>query len=201
MKKFILIVTLMAIVMPNLFSQSFTCLESAPFCTGTNYAFPASVNAPPAEEGPDYGCLGSQPNPVWYHMLIESSGDLIIDMYSTPTEDIDFICWGPFENPTDPCPNGLDEDHEVDCSYDGSSTETCTIRGAQAGEYYILLITNFSNHPCNINFSQTGGNASTDCGIVPPQTTSNSPVCYGDTLLLQAATSGGAEFDWAGPNN
>ncbi|MEA3505505.1 MAG: hypothetical protein U9R32_09990, partial [Bacteroidota bacterium] len=60
---------------------------------------------------------------------------------------------------------------------------------------------NFSNHPCNINFSQTGGNAATDCGIVPPQTTSNSPVCYGDTLLLQAATSGGAEFDWAGPNN
>lgn len=201
MKKYLFIITLLTIVATNLFSQSFTCLESSPFCTGTNYAFPASVDAPPAEQGPDYGCLSTQPNPVWYHMLIESPGDLIIDMYSTPSYDIDFICWGPYENPTDPCPDGLDHQHIVSCSYSGSSTETCTIMGAEAGEYYILLITNFSNNPCNINFSQTGGDAATDCGIVPPQTTSNSPVCYGDTLRLTAATSGGADFAWEGPNN
>ncbi|MEA3505016.1 MAG: T9SS type A sorting domain-containing protein [Bacteroidota bacterium] len=192
---------LLVVWLPDVFSQSATCIESEPFCTGTNYTFPASVNAPPAEDGPDYDCLTNQPNPVWYHLLIDNSGDLIIDMFSTPSHDIDFICWGPFTNPTDPCPYGLDENHVVCCSYSISSTETCIIDGAVSGEYYILMITNFSNQACNINFSQTGGTGSTDCSILPPQISSNSPVCEGGVLELMAASVDDAEYSWTGPNN
>jgi hypothetical protein len=39
---------------------------------------------------------------------------------------------------------------------------------AQTGEYYILVITNYSNQTCNINFSAVAGAGSTDCGILPP---------------------------------
>ena len=53
-----------------------------------------------------------------------------------------------------------------DCSYSASGFETCQINGAQSGDYYILLITNYSNQNCNINFSQTGGNATTNCCIL-----------------------------------
>ncbi|MFW5974663.1 MAG: hypothetical protein ACOCQ6_00495, partial [Bacteroidota bacterium] len=89
------------------YGQSASCIDSDPFCTGTNYVFPASVNAGDAEDGPDYGCLATQPNPVWYHMQIDDPGELILEMNSSPEEDIDFICWGPFDDPVEPCVDDL----------------------------------------------------------------------------------------------
>ena len=44
--------------------------------------------------------------------------------------------------------------------------ETCHIINAQAGEIYILMITNFSTQPGTITFSQTGGTGLTNCNIV-----------------------------------
>ena len=146
------------------------CEFADPFCTDNGmYEFPAGVNAGSGEAGPDYDCLYTQPNPAWYYMRIGDPGSMDIHMYSTPEVDIDFCCWGPFEDPTTPCPNGLTEDKVVSCSYSTSWTEHCMIPAtAQTGEYYILVITNYSNQPCNINFSMVAGNGSTDCGILPP---------------------------------
>ncbi len=146
------------------------CEFADPFCTDNGmYEFPAGVNAGSGEAGPDYDCLYTQPNPAWYYMRIGDPGAMDIHMYSTPEVDIDFCCWGPFEDPTTPCPNGLTEDKVVSCSYSTSWTEHCMIPAtAQTGEYYILVITNYSNQPCNINFSMVAGNGSTDCGILPP---------------------------------
>ena len=64
----------------GLHGQSANCIDSDPFCTGINYVFPASVGAGSAEDGPDYGCLVTQPNPVWYHMQIDDPGDLFLEM-------------------------------------------------------------------------------------------------------------------------
>jgi hypothetical protein len=36
----------------------------------------------------------------------------------------------------------------------------------EVGEYYILMITNYSNQPCNITFTKTEGVGETDCDIV-----------------------------------
>jgi len=199
MRSIVLMLMFMNIALLSI-SQSSSCFESDPFCTGTSYEFPASTNAPPAEDGPDYGCLATQPNPVWYHMRIEYPGDIVIDMYSDPLVDIDFIAWGPFDDPYDPCLDDLTGDKIEDCSYSPSSTETCNITGGEQGEYYILMITNFSNQECNINFSQTGGEGATDCGILPGQISSNAPVCEGDTLILSANTVSGADYSWTGPN-
>ena len=101
-------------------------------------------------------------------MRIGDPGAIDIYMYSTPAVDIDFCCWGPFEDPTAPCPNGLTADKVVDCSYSIYDTEHCIIPNGQTGEYYILVITNYSNQPCNINFSKVAGSGDTDCGILPP---------------------------------
>jgi len=146
------------------------CEFADPFCTDNGmYEFPAGVNAGSGEAGPDYDCLYTQPNPAWYYMRIGDPGAMDIHMYSTPEVDIDFCCWGPFEDPTTPCPYGLTEDKVVSCSYSTSWTEHCMIPAtAQTGEYYILVITNYSNQPCNINFSMVAGAGSTDCGILPP---------------------------------
>ena len=146
------------------------CALADPFCTDNGmYEFPAGVNAGSGESGPDYDCLYTTPNPAWYFMRIAEPGSMDIYMYSTPSVDIDFCCWGPFDDPTAPCPNGLTGDKVVSCSYSAQPTEHCMIpASAQTGEYYILVITNYSNQPCNINFSKVGGNGSTDCGILPP---------------------------------
>jgi PKD repeat protein len=126
-------------------------------------------------------------------------------MQSTPSEDIDFCLWGPFADPILPCPmnnsnGGLTGNKVVSCSYSGSATENAVIPNGQTGEYYILVITNYSNDPCNITFQKTAGTGTTDCTILPPPASSNSPICVGETLQLNAALVGGASYQWTGPN-
>jgi len=189
-------------------NENDSCHLSMPFCTGTIYTFPAGVGpgaGAPAQQGPNYNCLSTQPNPAWYHLKIENPGPIGIYMYSTPSEDIDFCLWGPYTDPIQPCPmtntpGGLTGNKVVDCSYSQSATETANIPNGQTGQYYILVITNFSNDPCNITFQQNSGTGSTDCTILPPAASSNSPVCYGNEIQLEAASAGGASYQWSGPN-
>lgn len=183
--------------------QNNMCALADPFCTDNGmYEFPAGVDAGSGESGPDYACLSSTPNPAWYYMRIGTSGNINIYMYSTPSEDIDFCCWGPFDDPIAPCPNGLTYEKKVSCSYSASSTETCAIPvSAQTGQYFIMVITNYSNHACNINFSKISGNGTTDCGIMPPLVNNDGPYCVADAIHLTANGQAGASYYWTGPNN
>lgn len=180
--------------------DSGTCEEAIPFCTGTSYTFPAGVDSGNGQVGPYYDCLNTTPNPAWYYLKIDDPGSIVIYMYSTPSKDIDFCCWGPFDDPYDAC-SQLVQSKVVDCSYSSNATETCDIPNGVNGQYYILVITNFSNAACNINFSQTGGTGSTDCTILPPEASSNSPVCDGDNIELYAASQNGASYEWVGPSS
>lgn len=200
-----------------------SCHKSMPFCTGTIYSFPAGVNTGSAQSGPNYGCLSTRPNPVWYHMKIENPGNITIRMIGKRLDnsplDIDFALWGPYANPITPCvaqltancsgngcpnntqnPNFYPSGNLHDCSFDGSSVEHAHIVDGLTGQYYILLITNYANAPGNITFSQTAGDGSTDCTILPPAASSNSPVCIGNTIELNAANAPGATYLWSGPN-
>ncbi len=173
------------------------CETAAPFCTGTLYSFPAGVNAGTGQPGPSYGCLTTRPNPAWYYMKVANPGNIIIQMHSEPSKDIDFCCWGPF--PSQECCGLLTSSKIVSCSYSTLSYETCNIPNGQTGQYYMLVITNFSNQPCNIIFQQTGGTGTTDCSILPPACASNSPICTGQTLQFSAQSVMGATYQWWGP--
>lgn len=168
-----------------------TCNTSYQFCTGAIYNYPAGINTT-AESGPDYGCLYTQPNPAWFYLEIAQPGDVALSIYSNPQRDLDFICYGPFLNPNNPCSSGVltnggntsshwsstdphpanmggyPSGNTVDCSYNSSWQEWCYIPNAQSGEYYIIMITNYSNQPCNVIFHQTNagqpGAAVTVCG-------------------------------------
>jgi len=147
-----------------------TCETAEPFCTAEGTTYPAGINTT-AQAGPAYGCLGAQPNPVWYYMKVLTGGVLNITETNSANLDVDFILWGPFTS-QNIC-GELTADKIVDCSFSGVAVEYIDIASCQAGEYYMLLITNFSNQPTDITLAKTGGSAETDCGIVNPTTGGN----------------------------
>lgn len=142
-----------------------SCIPISPFCTDSIYTYPASVDVPSSGFGPDYDCLFTSPNPAWYYLQISEAGDLVIDMYSEPYQDIDFIVWGPL-NSYSGVFTSLNSSLVEDCSYSASGYETATITNAQVGDIYVFLITNYSNQECNIIFEQISGDGATDCDIV-----------------------------------
>lgn len=150
------------------FGQGTNCSTSDPFCTGTTYNFPNSTNV--ANLG-SIDCCATTPNPAWYYLQIDQSGQINITIEQTSTGgsgiDVDFVLFGPYNTLNQACatiPGG----NIVDCSYSTAAVETAVIPNAVTGQIYVLLLTNFSNTPGNIEFSQTGGNGSTDCSIVIP---------------------------------
>lgn len=164
-----------------------TCAVSSPFCTSTNYNFPAATNTT-AEIGPDYDCLLTQPNPVWYYLQIAQSGNLGISMSNTSVVDVDFVCWGPF-NSSNAC-NQLTGANVVDCSYSAAATEDIDITGAVAGQYYILCVTNYSNQPTNFILTTDGtSTATTNCALLCniAGMTANVTGCVGNTHTVSGA--------------
>jgi gliding motility-associated-like protein len=206
MNRIIFLILILVVAYTTVSSQNSNCGAAAPFCTGQTMNFPATTNVPNSQVGPNYGCLGSQPNPAWYFMQIANSGPMSIAM--SANNDIDFICWGPFPNLSTAC-NNLTAGNIQSCSYSGSSTETCSIANAIAGQFYLLLITNFSNQVQNITFNQNNANVpgagTTNCGFVCVISgTSSGIICSGQsaTISLGVNTSSAVNsYTWSGPNS
>lgn len=153
------------------------CEDSRPFCADQGVEqFPAGTNVESPFNQP-VGCLNSSPNPAWYFMNIEQGGTLNLRITgsnngnASPTNDVDYICWGPFNDRDEMCGVLGDFDYannpanQVDCSYATDYVEYLTIPNAQAGQWYMVMITNYSNSPTNIYFQSVSGTARTNCNI------------------------------------
>ena len=186
---------IMDVALSNARVENDQCINSLPFCTTDVIEFEAaSTSSTAQEEGMDDGCIGSSYNPSFYHMRIHDAGPFVIHMEghdpnNGTTRDIDFCMWGPYteqEVMSGYACTHLTGDKIMDCCYSASYTEDCylgypdgqhqhnTSHGSinyhvpAVGEYYILMITNFSQQPCVINFTKTEGEGETDCDIVTP---------------------------------
>jgi gliding motility-associated-like protein len=177
------------------------CQNALPFCAGgvSGVTFPATTSTPqiPAQPGPNYGCLATVPNPAWYFLQVNNPGSLNILIQGqigsppVPGTDVDFICWGPFSSLANVC-NSLTAANQVPvnlptsngCSYSGSPTETLIIPNGLTGQYYMVLITNFSNQTQNIAFTQIGGTGNTNCNLLL-----NKTICAGNSFTITAANT------------
>lgn len=145
-------------------AQNTSCANAIRICLNTPVTYPASTGAGAAESGPDYGCLGSEPNPAWFIFRIDNPGTHSIEETNSQWRDLDFILYGPFQNETGNC-GDLTAENTADCSYAGGATETIEFTSVNQGDYYILLVTNFSNQPTNVTFNQTSGTGTFDCNF------------------------------------
>ncbi len=100
-----------------------------------------------------------------------------------------------FRGYNDPFPNGK----MVDCSYSSNAKEICMIENAKKGEWYLLLITNYSQEEGDITFKKYGGDATTNCSIIVDASVNN--VCEGGDIELSVNNApDDATFSWTGPN-
>lgn len=165
-----------------------SCIQANPFCTAQTYNFPNSTsNTSPS--GPNYGCLSTQPNPIWYYMEVDQSGSFNINLVQTtgPNStgsgiDVDFALYGPFSSLSTGCNSVMaGSSAPIQCSYSTAFTETIGIglsggtgtglstpAAAVAGQIYIVLLTNYADVAGYIDFNQTSGTGIADCSILTP---------------------------------
>ena len=150
-----------------------TCAMANAICTDVSYNYCNTTSVPSLGGGGIYGCLLSTPNPTFYYLNVATSGPIIFNISQHTSGgvgiDVDFIIWGPFASQASMCA-GLSAGNIIDCSYSTSSVETATIPATITGQWYMVLITNFSNQTGVINFTQTNsgtaGAGATNCNIL-----------------------------------
>ncbi len=193
------------------FAQGPTCQTATPMCNDIT-PYPINTGLGNAPAGPNYGCLGSTPNPTYFTITITQSGTISFDIQNTNTVDIDFILWGPFTDlfsafaACGNLGNGGTGGSIIDCSYHPQAFETVDIANAIAGEVYIMMITNFSNQPTNVFSTPNTGTGALGCPCqldvdytLPPLANNDGlltavngdsaeyTVCPGDTLFMNLA--------------
>ncbi|SIO40542.1 PKD domain-containing protein [Chitinophaga niabensis] len=141
-----------------------TCSDPQRVCETIN--FPAKTNT--ASLG-TIRCLVTTPNPTYLFFEVATGGNATISETNSANIDVDFALLGPYtsiSNMLAACGNLLGNAQPVEsCSYSTSANESITFTGAAAGEFYLLIITNFRNLPTNINLAKVAGsgNATFKC--------------------------------------
>jgi len=183
MKNILLSVILIFTSVQLVFSQGNNCTSAQAFCGTASFANNTATTAP---VGPSYGCLGSEPNPQWFFIQTTAAGTMTFNLSQTTGAggtgtgiDVDFIVWGPFSSMINAC-NTLTGacvgDHNCsgnieDCSYSPAAVETMTIVSPGPGNFYVILLTNYSGVAGYMNLTQATGPA-TNCTITCPSVTS-----------------------------
>lgn len=117
------------------------------------------------------GCLGSTPNPTWFYLPISTSGNINLMIqqstdpnFSSNNLDVDYAIFGPFTDPVTPCNGQINPNNIVSCSYSANSVEYPVIQNASIGQYYLIMVTNYSNQLGYIKINDLGNSQGTiDC--------------------------------------
>jgi len=123
------------------------CNNANSLCGSLGTPFANTVNVTNSGSA---GCLGSTPNATWFNLPVSSSGAINLQINQGNNAplynnlDIDYIIYGPFSTSTGNC-SSVNSTNIVSCSYSANATEFPVIANAVAGQYYLMMVTNFSN--------------------------------------------------------
>ncbi|MFT3981552.1 MAG: gliding motility-associated C-terminal domain-containing protein [Ferruginibacter sp.] len=181
-----------------------TCALAQPFCTSViPYTMPNVSGGSSTGGGGVFGCLATTPNPTYYTLQIQNSGPIQLTISQVNTAgtpiDVDFVIWGPFTSAS-AC-TGISASNIVSCSYSSNAVEIIDIPNAVAGQFYILLVTNFQGGAGQITYQQTGGTGSSSCCSMSA-TNSGPYFCQGGGSFVNftGSTVANATYQWVGPN-
>jgi gliding motility-associated-like protein len=188
------------------------CSDASAFCGETGLVYTNSVGVPSYGS---IGCLSTSPNPSWYFMQVSQTGNLNFQISQTNNAtgngiDVDYIIWGPFTpaefaascNDLHDFPDGNTTipNNIASCSYSFVSVENFTINNAQLNDIYIVLITNFSNQPGTVTFTQTNlngtGAGSTNCDIVCTNNIGTNQVLCADSYQIVSSNTTADAYQW-----
>ncbi|WP_264520328.1 T9SS type A sorting domain-containing protein [Flavobacterium sp. N1994] len=145
----------------NLYAYSncnlaYTCNQANSLCNSLGVPFSNTVNLPGSGT---VNCLGSTPNPTWFYLPVSGAGTINLQIAQVSNAgsalDVDYIVYGPFADPVAACGNtSLLLSNVVSCSYSTANVEYPVITNAQPGQYYIIMVTNYSNQPGFITITE-----------------------------------------------
>ena len=121
------------------------------------------------------GCMLSHSNEKWILLQVTSGSSLQFQFETSGGEDIDAAIWGPVH------PDSLDficqslKKFPLDCEY-SAGLPLLTIPQAQAGYFYIVMISNSSNLESTVHLSQPTGGAVKFAYLCPGNITLNVPL-------------------------
>ena len=153
-----------------------SCASPIPeICNGSLYPAATSGTAT-APSGTSLNCGFSAITEYGSFYFFESNTNGPLSINITPTDvigipypnintspDLDYICWGPFNDLTTMC-DLLTNPNQEDCSNAPATTqEVLQITNAVAGEFYVILVANWAASgstpdPCFIQFTASGPN-------------------------------------------
>ncbi|WP_333599222.1 DUF7619 domain-containing protein [Flavobacterium sp.] len=140
---------------------AYTCPQANSLCNALGVPFANTHQGIQAEAGNNYGCLGSQPNPTWFYLPVSGNGVINLKIeqntsiaFTGNQLDVDYIVYGPFTNPVTPCSGQLTQNTVVSCSFSPAAIELPVIPNAQTGQYYIIMVTNYSGQDGFIRISE-----------------------------------------------
>ncbi|WP_298238592.1 hypothetical protein, partial [uncultured Algibacter sp.] len=178
------------------------CVDAEPLCSSGLFSYPNTSGLNFAETGPDYGCLFAMANPSWFYFQINQAGNITLQIEQseslggTPNLDVDYVIYGPFNDPVTPCVVDLNASNIVSCSFKTDVVEFANITNTNIGDYYLLLITNFSTLPGFITVTQIAGAATINCKLLDAPIVSSKVACQGDVLNLDATTANAVNYVW-----
>lgn len=136
------------------------CSTAYQYC-GNNITLPLVTDVPDAGMA---NCLMSTPNIGWFFFQVDQGNNGVLnlqvngfDQSLTSGLDIDLAVMGPFSSID--CANitdSLNNNPFPFCDYSTSSNITVSVNNIQSGEYYMIMITNFSNLPAYAQFIEQG---------------------------------------------
>lgn len=193
---------------PCIGGQNFSCANAQPFCTNDPTVSYCNSSGGQNPNMGTYGCLFSTPNAMWLYMQVATSGPISVTIHQTNNNgngiDVDYAVYGPFTDLASGCPVINGSTPTVSCSYSASATETATIPNAQAGQFYVMLVTNYNGQQGSIQFTNnpTAGSGTTNCNIFCTVTSSSTgDICNSAVGTVTAnPTNGEAPFSFLWSN-